>query len=180
MDSDEALYRRTRGGDMPAFDTLYARYEKRLFGFMLRMLRNRQDSEDLFHEAFLNVLKSREVSFDQGSFCTWIYRIARNLCLNHLRSGKRGQGAMTRVQHDASPPMPSAEEQVAQGELCSVLHRAVSSLPETLAEVYHLRSSGLSYEEMASVLHVPLGTVKSRMNQMTNQLKVEVGSWIAH
>jgi RNA polymerase sigma-70 factor (ECF subfamily) len=162
MDSDEALYRRLHGGDMLAFDTLYERYERRLFGFILRMLRNRQDAEDVFHEALLNVLRSREVRFDQGNFCAWIYRIARNLCLNHLRSGQRSQRA--RAQLVTPPPMPSAEER----------------LPETLAEVYHLRSSGLSYEEMATVLKVPLGTVKSRMHQMTNQLQQEVDTWTAH
>ena len=120
--SDEALYYKVRRGDLLAFDTLCARYERRLFGFICKMVHNHHDAEDLFHEAFVSVLRSREVSFDRGNFCGWLYRIARDQCLNHLQ----------------------------------------------------LRSTGLAYEEMAEVLQIPLGTVKLRMNQMTQRLRDEL------
>ncbi len=179
IEADEALYLRVRQGDMAAFDALYGRYERRLFGFILRMVRDRADAEDLFHEAFLGVLESREVRFTQGSFCTWIYRIARNLCLNHLRGQRRDQGKRASFGAVVPPAGPTPEEGIGAREAQSGLDRALSRLPLPLCEVYHLRSQGLSYEDMAAVLEVPVGTVKSRMHQMVRRLKEEMGPWSA-
>src|ERR1700678_187821 len=98
MDSDEALYVRVKQGDMRAFDALYARYETSLFGFLSSQLRNRADAEDVFHEAFLSALKSREVVFDgDRGFKTWLYRIARNLASNRARSERRGARAVAQL-----------------------------------------------------------------------------------
>ncbi len=175
--SDEALYHRVRRGDLLAFDTLYGRYERRLFGFICKLVHNHHDAEDLFHEAFVSVLRSREVSFERGSFCGWLYRIARNQCLNHLRSGRRQSQLQYRAEAPCEPP--SAESSFADSERALLLQQAVTSLPPLLTEIYHLRSAGLSYEEMAEVLHIPLGTVKSRMNQMTQRLRDDLASRLA-
>lgn len=176
---DEALYQRARKGDMEAFDALYERYERRLFGFILRMVRDRQDAEDLFHEAFLGVLESREVRFSQGSFCAWIHRVARNLCLNHLRAHRRDQGRRARLGQVPDPPAPTPEDGLDQAQDQSAVAHALLRLPPPLSEVYHLRTEGLSYEDMAAVLQVPVGTVKSRMNQLVRKLKEEIGAWSA-
>ncbi len=167
--SDEVLYHRVRRGDLSAFDTLYSRYERWLFGFICKLVHNHHDAEDLFHEAFVSVLGSKEVTFDRGSFCAWLYRVARNQSYNHLRSGRRASQLQQRA--TAPSPPPSAEATFADGERAALLERAVAALPPLLSEIYHLRSAGLSYEEMAEVLRVPLGTVKSRMNQMTQRLR---------
>jgi RNA polymerase sigma-70 factor (ECF subfamily) len=178
MESDEQLYARTKRGDMRAFDELYTRYESRLFGFILSQLRNRADAEDAFHEAFLNALKSREVVFaPDAGFKTWLFRIARNLMLNRIRSSERGARARARL--DAPEAPPSADEAIERGELLAALDVAVAQLPPSLSELYHLRSSGLSYEEMAGVLEIPLGTLKSRMNQMMTVLREELRPWTA-
>lgn len=170
--SDETLYYKVRRGDLLAFDTLYARYERRLFGFICKLVHNHHDAEDLFHEAFVSVLRSREVNFDRGSFCSWLYRIARNQSLNHLRSGRRQSQLQQRAFEPCAPP--SAETTVAESERAVLLEQSVANLPPLLAEIYHLRSGGLSYEEMAEVLQIPLGTVKSRMNQMTQRLREDL------
>lgn len=171
--TDEALYHLVRRGDLRAFNVLYKRYEVRLFGFLLRMVRNHHDAEDLFHEAFVNMLRSREVTFDRASFATWLYRIARNLALNHLRSSKRK--AMLPQQLVGGDVVPAiAQEVLEQGERSEHLGVAVSELPKLLAEIYRLRSAGLSYEEMAATLQIPIGTVKSRMNQMVVRLHAEM------
>src|SRR5689334_5155452 len=95
LDSDEALYLRVRQGDMVAFDALYARYETRLYGFLHNQLRNRADAEDVFHEAFLTALKSRDVRFErEGGFRAWLYRVARNIASNRLRTSERGARAI--------------------------------------------------------------------------------------
>jgi RNA polymerase sigma-70 factor, ECF subfamily len=175
MDSDEALYERVREGDMVAFDRLYQRYEVQLFGFLIRTLHHREDAEDVFHDAFLNALKSPEVRLTPGSFRSWLFRIARNLCHNRRRSEERGKRA-----EDALPEPPeslSAEASLVRRERFEALDGAVARLPPSLSEVYHLRSSGLSYEEMAEVLSIPLGTLKSRMNQMVSLLREDMKSW---
>lgn len=179
MRSDEALYQQVHQGDLAAFDVLYERYERRLFSYLLRMTGSRVDAEDLMHEAFLSVLRSPEVDLNRATFCTWLYRIARNRCLNHLRSARRADHALVTVAAEAPAPAPSAEVVYQEGALLRALHEAVSRLPAPLSELFHLRSSGLSYEQMAQVLEVPLGTVKSRMNQMMNQLRLEVSPWTA-
>ncbi|MFO0578324.1 MAG: sigma-70 family RNA polymerase sigma factor [Polyangia bacterium] len=172
-ETDESLYHRVRRGDLRAFDALYGRYETRLFGFLCHMLRSPHDAEDLFHETFLSVLRSREVTFDRGSFAAWLYRVARNRALNHLRSGQRGVQAMRRIEAPESPP--SAEhhliERSGERERAAALTAAVAALPDALSELYRMRTAGLSYDEMAAALRIPLGTVKSRMNQMTSRLR---------
>lgn len=175
MDSDETLYQRVREGDMAAFDELYQRYEVQLFGFLARTLRSREDAEDVFHDAFLNALKSRDVRFEQGSFRSWLFRIARNLCHNRRRSDERGARAASTLPEP--PDTPTAEGALVRRELFEALDGAVARLPPALSELYHLRSSGLSYEEMAEVLSIPLGTLKSRMHQMVAILREEVKPW---
>src|SRR5437868_1549668 len=85
MASDEALYERIRRGDRAAFDQLYERWEGRVYGFILRQLRDPREAEDVLHETFMKILTSRSVDLDRGSFRSWIYRIARNDCLNRQR-----------------------------------------------------------------------------------------------
>lgn len=174
-ETDEVLYHQIWAGDLRAFDLLYRRYAGPLLGFLLRMVQNHHDAEDLFHEAFLSVLRSRQVTFDRASFATWLYRIARNLGLNHLRTQRRRQ--VLHAQSESLTESPSrlvADEALAENESAAELGRAVDALPATLAELYRLRTSGLSYEEMATRLQLPLGTVKSRMNQMTLQLQARL------
>ena len=178
MDSDEALYARVKRGDMPAFDELYARHSTRLFGFLRAQLPTRADAEDVLHEAILATLESAEVVFDRGSFRTWLYRIALNLVLNRARSQGRGQMAIVRLGASDVPEL-GVDERVADGQLLRALDGAVARLPEPLSEVYHLRTSGLSYDEMALVLGIPLGTLKSRMNKMVIVLREELKPWTA-
>jgi RNA polymerase sigma-70 factor (ECF subfamily) len=180
LDPDETLYARVREGDMRAFDVLYARYETRLFGFLLSLLASRQDAEDVFHEAFLRTLKSGEVKFEPGGFRTWLYRIARNVALNRKRSDKRGARAMERLPEiEATVNDRAADSLLEERQMLVALDEALSRLPPAMGELYHLRSSGLSYEEMAAVLEVPLGTLKSRMHHMVQRLKEEMKPWTA-
>ncbi len=171
MVTDEELCARAREGDAAAFDQLYARYEQVLFGFLLRLLGDRAEAEEAFHDTFLKVLEAATVRFDGAQrFSSWLFRIARNVCANRFRRHHRGEGALRRLAA-ASDETVTAEDQLAERERASALSRAVLGLPNTLADVFHLRTSGLSYEEIAGVLDVPLGTVKSRMNALVTQLK---------
>jgi RNA polymerase sigma-70 factor (ECF subfamily) len=177
METDEALYARVRKGDMRAFDALYECYAPRLYGFLAAMLRSRADAEDVFHEAFLSALEANDVDLRAGGFRAWLYRIARNRALNVLRSKRRGEQALGRIEEQELPP--SADERIAAQEIGAALDGAVGRLPPLLSEVFHLRASGLSYEEMAQVLEIPLGTIKSRMSQMVAVLREEMKPWTA-
>ena len=169
MDSDEALYQRARQGDLAAFDTLYARYERRVFGFVLRLVSDRAEAEELFHDTFLNILEAPRASFESASFAAWLFRIARNLAINRLRSKSRGARASRVAVIEELPQNP--EQRLVEEERAFALSNAVTKLPDGLADVFHLRSSGLSYLEIADVLAVPIGTVKSRMNALVHHLK---------
>ena len=176
MESDEVLYARAKGGDMRAFDSLYARYEGCLFGFILSQLRHHADAEDVFHETFVSALKAKAVHFEGGGgFRAWIYRIARNLVVNRARSASRGARALAALPEPETPSR--SDEAIADHEMRVALEEAVARLPPALSEVFHLRASGLRYEEIADVLEIPLGTLKSRMNQMVNQLREELRPW---
>jgi RNA polymerase sigma factor (sigma-70 family) len=177
MDSDERLFARVRSGDLSAFDALYARYERPLFGFLVASLKNRADAEDAFHEAFLNALKSSSKSIDEGAFRAWLFRIARNVALNRLRKAARGAAVADLV--DAPLPPPTATDTLETEERRVALDSAVGRLPASLAEIYRLRTSGLSYDEIASVLETPVGTVKSRMHEMVRLLREEMRPWTA-
>ena len=180
MESDERLFERMRGGDMAAFDALYLRWERRLFGFIRAYLDDAAEAEDVFHETFMTVLRA-PADFSRGSFKAWVHQVARNAALNRLRSRRRGDSAKER--HASETPMtasPTAPAALEARETERALLAAVGRLPKSLAEVYRLRASGLSYEEMSEVLAVPLGTVKSRMHQMVAELKKEMQAWTAH
>jgi RNA polymerase sigma-70 factor (ECF subfamily) len=178
MVSDEALYQDLVRGDLAAFDVLYRRYEGCLFGFILRQLGDRAEAEDVFHEAFMSVLRERRARPELASFKAWIFEVARNLCLNRVRSRKRAERAFE-AEATAPPSQPHPESLLAAREAPLALMRAVRKLPEPLAQLYDLRTSGLSYDEIASVLGIPLGTVKSRMHEMVTRLRQEISPWTA-
>jgi RNA polymerase sigma-70 factor (ECF subfamily) len=172
MRSDEALIEQLRGGDLGAFDALYARYEAHLFGFIRAHLGDSAEAEDVLHEAFMAVLKGRD---RPSSVRAWLFQVARNACLNRLRSRKRATTALEQVA-EPTPAEPSADAQLEAHEATKALSEAVAKLPEGLAQLYHLRAQGLSYAELAEVLDVPLGTVKSRLHEVVQRLKSEVTS----
>ena len=184
MQSDEQLHTRVRDGDLAAFDELYARYESRLFGFLLSTLRDRPEAEDALHDVFMRALKtplsqlSGAGRLSEGGFRAWLFRIARNDTLNRRRS--RGRYAAATAALPPPDREPTAEDSLVRHELQVALAHAVARLPPPLAELYRLRTSGLSYEEMATVVEAPLGTVKSRMHEMVKLLREDVKPWTAH
>ncbi len=179
MESDESLWERMRAGDLAAFDALYERYERRLFGFILALLGDAAEAEDVFHESFLQLLRTRPSEFRRDGFRAWLYQVARNRCLNRLRARGRGERATRAAAGEPPPAPPDPAEALVQNETARALGEAVARLPPALSEVYRLRASGLSYEEMARVLSVPLGTVKSRMHEMVSALRKEMRGWRA-
>ncbi|MBE2248129.1 MAG: sigma-70 family RNA polymerase sigma factor [Myxococcus sp.] len=176
--SDESLYRALLEGDLRAFDALYERYEAPLFGFLTRQLGDAAEAEDVLHEAFLAVLKAREAGRSARSFRAWLFEVARHLCLNRVRTRQRAAKATDAVAQALAVSEGAAlpEAALQRRQTAEALARAVAELPAAWSELYHLRAGGLSYDELAEVLGVPLGTVKSRLHELVKRLRDEVAS----
>ena len=168
MRTDKSLCQLIRAGDREAFDCLYDRYEKPVFRFLLRYLRNAQDAEEIFHEAWIAVLRHEELKFEPGSFQAWLYQVARNLALNRLRGRKRFENVCRLLPDEEAVEVKEAEPPEGRAELVA---RALAKLPAPLVQVFELRAQGKSYEEMAAVLNLPVGTIKSRMHSMVRRLQ---------
>lgn len=178
MESDETLLRRVRDGEIEAFDRLYERHEGRLFAYLRAVVGDRADAEEVLHDAFLSALADRNAVLDrEGSFRAWLYRVARNMALNKRRGNARHEKKIA-LAPEGEPP-PHADAELEKHQLEAALEEAVTKLPPNLGELWHLRTSGLSYEQIASVVDAPLGTVKSRVHQMVVVLREELKPWIA-
>lgn len=174
MASDEALFERLLQGDIGAFDELYERHERHLFGFILRHVGDRYEAEDVLHEAFMAVLRERDRGRSATSFRAWLFQVARNLCLNRQRTRRRAARAFESVARAPSEPAEHPERALVEHQAAESLERAISRLPTALAELYQLRAGGMSYDELAEVLAIPVGTVKSRMHRMVSLLREEM------
>lgn len=172
MEQDEELYRRVRQGDLAAFDALYERHKQGLFRFIYGYLKSHEESEDVFHEAFMQVLKSSELQLEEGSFQGWVYLVSRNLCLNRIRSRQRGERAVRAL--DADESIPSAERLLLEHDLSRSVKATAEKLPKNLSQVLQLRLSGLPNQEIARLLEIPVGTVKSRFHAIVQFFRAEM------
>ncbi len=168
--SDKELMERFLRGEVEGFNLLVKNYKVRLYSVLYRLLGNREEAEDILQETFLRVYKQRE-SYDFAySFSTWIYTIALNLCKNLYKRKKKVR--FLGLDSVANQPDPNSENLGNKNRLSSILEGAIGSLPFKYRTVLLLRDvDQLSYEEVASALNLPLGTVKSRVNRARRILK---------
>ena len=174
MATDEALFERLCRGDMAAFDRLFARHERPLYGFIRAQLGGDADAEDVLHDAFMAVLRERERAPSMRSFRAWIYEVARHLCLNRARGRKRAAAAEEALATLPRAAEAATDERLAAARTARRIESAVDALPSQLAEIYRLRAGGMSYEEVATLLGIPIGTVKSRAHEMVRRLREEL------
>lgn len=174
MLSDEALHEKLLRGDLDAFDRLYERHARPLFGFIRKHLSDAHEAEDVLHETFMTLLRERDAGRAAANLPAWLFQVARNLCLNRLRARRRGARALESVAVEALPEGDAPDLAIEARQSEARLRSAVERLPAGLAELYVLRTRGLSYEELAAVLSIPVGTVKSRMHDMVNRLREEM------
>lgn len=175
--ADERLVELYRGGDTEAFRTLVDRYRDELFHFLLRFVRRRAAADDLFQETFLQVHLSAD-SFDtERRFKPWLFTIAANKARDYLRrsvrqraaplsatvDGPEGEGKSFIDLLEADLPMPV--EDVTGQETRELVRQVVSEMPEHLREVLLLAYfQQFAYKDIAEMLKIPLGTVKSRLH----------------
>lgn len=178
--TEQELVARAKKGDQSAFEQLVRDNEKRIYNLALRMAGNPEDALDLSQEAFLNAWKGLNSFKGDSAFSTWLYRLASNACLDFLRSKKRRQDttASTLSLDDEETPPPPADDsvrpdtQLERKERRLALHRALDALPPHHRQILVMRElSGLSYQEISSILALDLGTVKSRLTRARLALK---------
>jgi RNA polymerase sigma-70 factor, ECF subfamily len=160
------LIRRAQAGDMQAFASLFEQYKNLVYKTAYLVLDERGEAEDALQEVFLLVHKSLS-SFDpqKGAFTTWLYRITMNYCLNHRH--KRRHSSLEDVSPTPALDFPSS--QLADED---AVWQATRSLSDKLQAVVILRYYwDLPYAEIAQVLDVPLGTVKSRLDLALKSLR---------
>jgi RNA polymerase sigma-70 factor, ECF subfamily len=159
-ESDSDLLVRVAQGDRAAFETLYGRYVRSVFGLALRRLTDRGRAEDAVQETFAAVWRSAQ-SYrpERGPAAPWLYAVARNAITDRLRARTDTPGELPeRPSNDAGPP-----ERAELSDVAFRVHRAIMELPEHEREVVELAYwSGYSQSEVAEYLNIPLGTVKTR------------------
>ena len=169
-----------RRGDQEAFAQLVHLYEKRVYALTLRMCKNPADAEEAAQEAFLAAWQGLAFFRGESSFSTWLYRLASNVCLDHLRSRKRSQTVPLVVACEDSEvlavdlpdPAPLPEEQVVLSEERKILQAALESLAPEERRLLTLRVvNDLSYAEIAALLEIKEGTVKSRLSRARERLR---------
>jgi len=182
--SDEALMLRYARGDAEAFERLLERHRRPLFGYLCRTLKNRELAEDTFQEVFIRVMKAGSRYKRTAKFTTWLYRIARNTCVDALRresyrkteslSEPRGQNGDTGLTlQDAIPsPNPGPDVEFERRQFQEVLKKCIERLSPEQREVFVLRQyQNLPFREIARVTGATESTVKSRMRYALRSLR---------
>ncbi len=176
-DADETeLLERARNGDSQAFGALVERYQRRVVGVAQAVVHNQDDAVELAQETFVRAYENLSKFESRSSFSTWLYRIAANLAIDfRRREGRhqvlRGEDAETEISRIPSPRGDSYQE-TARTELSQRINGALKELTSEHRAVILLREvEGLSYDEISDVLHVPRGTVMSRLHYARSRMR---------
>ena len=169
---DKHILARARRGELDAFEELVRQYEKRVYAVALRASGSPEDAADITQEVFLRAWRSIESFRGDSGFSTWLFRITMNLCVDHARHKNAQPQTQPLVvgEEDAERPIPDTaptpEEHLENSELGRELAAALDEVSEEHRRIVLLRDvSGLSYTEIAEVLEISEGTVKSRLSR---------------
>lgn len=178
---DDLLIHRAAKGDEAAFEQLLTQHEKSVYSLCLRMTGNPDDAMDVSQEVFLRVWRNLGSYQFDAAFSTWLFRIASNACIDFLRAKKRRNDVSLTMEDEndgeekeLSVPDPELlpEEQLLAKEQQQAVLRAMDALPPDHREILQLRViENLPYEEIADILGVKVGTVKSRLARARNLLR---------
>ena len=185
---DDALIRRAAQKDERAFEQLMLLHQKAVYNICYRMAGNAEDALDLSQEVFLKLWRTLEQYQFDAAFSTWLYRMTQNACIDFLRRQKRQQHASLTVSDDEAAgkelsvpdPAPLPEDRVIFNEKQEAIRTAMNALPSDFREILELRVvRNLPYEQIAQIMGLPVGTVKSRLARARLQLKkrLEAGNF---
>ena len=183
-DPDAAFVRAVQDGDMAAFDQLVIKHKDKLFNMVYWLLGDYQETNDCAQEIFIRVFKSIKKFRFQSSFSTWLYRIAINMCKNRRKSSAyRWKKRTISLENPENPNQdnrsyeiqngsPSPENRLEKKERIMLIRKAINALPQEQNRVIVMRDiQGLSYQEIADITGLNLGTVKSRLARARLELK---------
>src|SRR3972149_1791555 len=188
-ESDEGLMLRYQKGEVRAFEVLLSRHRKPVFNFILRYVGDRTHAEDLLQEVFLRIIKGADAYQRQAKFTTWLYTIARNLCVDAARRGKHrraysldapmsaheGKDGATLLDVTSDPQQAGVDRQVIGNELHGKLYSAIGKLSDEQREVFLMREFlDMPFKDIADVVGCPENTVKSRMRYALEKLREEL------
>jgi len=183
--AEATLIARAQAQDDTAFDQIVRLYADRIYNYVRRMVGHPQDAEDITQEVFLRAYQGLHQFDGRASFSTWLFRIATNLCIDHKRRQQRRVQTVPYHRDEeeeeegdwefADTSQPSALDQLLSKELETVVEQAVERLSPKLKTVLLLYDvEGLSYEQIAETLGIPIGTVKSRLFAAREQVRKQV------
>lgn len=186
--ADQEVVERARQGRDDAYRELLRRYQRPVFSLIYRMVRDRELSEDLAQETFVKVLNALDSYRPEFKFSSWIFKIANNAAIDHLRrrqletlslEGSPEATSPDRVEATALQLADRAEtplDELEARELGSAIERAIGKLrPEYRSCIILRHIEGRPYEEIAEILDLPLGTVKTYIHRARNELKDVLG-----
>ena len=172
-DIDQQLVERAQGGDKQAFGLLVSKYQRKLGRLLSRFIRDPGEVEDVAQEAFIKAYRALPSFRGDSAFYTWLYRIGINTAKNYLVA--MGRRAPTTTGFDADEAesfedgdqlrdINTPESVLASKEIAATVQKAMEDLPDELRTAIELREiEGLTYEEIASIMNCPIGTVRSRI-----------------
>lgn len=172
---DSALMLRYRDGDVAAFEVLYRRHNDAVFRYLLRLCRHRDTAEDIFQDVWGKIVKARDSYRPTAKFTTFLYRVAHNCFIDHIRRNKRH--TMTAdVEPDTQPnPADLPEVETERSLARRRLEAALQELPEEQRDVFLLsEEAGLSLDQIASVTDSNRETAKSRLRYAVNKLRAAI------
>lgn len=170
---DQVLVERAQGGDQRAFELLVLKYQRKLGRLLSRMIRDQAEVEDVTQEAFIKAFRALKSFRGDSAFYTWLYRIGINTAKNHLVA--MGRRAPTSTPFDSEEAenfedgdelrdVNTPEAELMSKQVAETVNASMAALPEELRTAITLREiEGLSYEEIATVMSCPIGTVRSRI-----------------
>ncbi len=165
-DRDEDLVRRYLSGDASAFGTLVERHERKVFNLALRMTGREEDARDATQDAFLTALRKLSSFRGEAAFTTWMHRVTVNACYDLLRKRQRSPLLERSIEGEPAPEPPPAPDPADASALSIDVRRALLEVPEDYRVVMVLHDvQDLPYDEVASIVGIPVGTVKSRLHR---------------
>ena len=172
-DADLLLVERVRSGDKRAFGLLVDKYRRKITRLLSRMVRDADEIEDIAQETFIKAYRALPQFRGDAAFYTWLYRIAVNTAKNYLASRKRSMPTVSDVmgsdeeggdERYVTPDITTPDPELLSKQIAMAVNEAVEALPEELRQAITLREiEGMSYEDIASAMECPIGTVRSRI-----------------
>jgi RNA polymerase sigma-70 factor (ECF subfamily) len=166
---------RYKDGDVDAFETLYKRHNDALYRYLLRLCRHRDTAEDIFQESWGKIIKARARYRPTAKFTTFLYRVAHNCFIDHIRRNQRHQNTAD-IEPDTQPGFGDGPEIETERSLARRrLEVALADLPEEQRDAFLLHEEGgLNLDEIAHVTGAKRETVKSRLRYANNKLRLAI------